>query len=82
MTLGEVLAGATDYLAERGVDSPRLDAERLLARALGLTRIELYTQHDRPLTESERARGARARRSGAARASRSPTCSATGTSGG
>jgi release factor glutamine methyltransferase len=54
LTLAEVLAGATDYLAARGVDSPRLDAERLLARALDLSRIELYTQHDRPLSEAER----------------------------
>jgi release factor glutamine methyltransferase len=56
VTLADVLAGATDYLAGRGVESPRLDAERLLSRALGLTRIELYTQHDRPLTTDERAR--------------------------
>ncbi len=49
------MRGATDYLAARGVESPRLDAERLLAHALGLTRMELYTQHDRPLTERERA---------------------------
>ena len=55
MTLAEVLAGAARYLAERGVDSPRVDAELMLARALGLQRIELYTQHDRPLTEAERA---------------------------
>jgi release factor glutamine methyltransferase len=55
VTIREVLEGATDYLAKRGVESPRLDAEHLLARALGLTRIELYTQHDRPLTEAERA---------------------------
>jgi len=55
VTLGEVLAGATDYLAARGVENARLDAERMLARALGLSRIELYTQHDRPLTEAERA---------------------------
>jgi release factor glutamine methyltransferase len=54
VTLGEVLAAATDYLAARGVQSARLDAERLLARALHLSRIELYTQHDRPLTEAER----------------------------
>jgi release factor glutamine methyltransferase len=53
--LAEVLRGATDYLAARGVEHPRLDAERLLSRALGLTRMELYTQHDRPLTEEERA---------------------------
>jgi len=55
VTLAEVLRGATDYLAARGVEHPRLDAERLLSRALGLTRMELYTQHDRPLTEEERA---------------------------
>ena len=54
MTLGEVLKGATEYLSGRGIDTARLDAELLLARALGLTRIELYTQHDRPLTEAER----------------------------
>jgi len=54
VTLAEVLKGATEYLASRGVENPRLDAERLLARALGLSRIELYTQHDRPLTDDER----------------------------
>jgi release factor glutamine methyltransferase len=54
MNLAEVLTGAVDYLAARGVESPRVDAELLLARALGLQRIELYTQHDRPLTEAER----------------------------
>ena len=55
MRLAEVLKGATDYLAARGVESPRVDAELLLARALGLQRIELYTQYDRPLDEDERA---------------------------
>jgi release factor glutamine methyltransferase len=55
LTLAEVLRGATEYLAARGVDSPRLDAELLLARALGLSRIELYPQYDRTLTEAERA---------------------------
>jgi len=55
VTLAEVLRAATEYLERKGVDSPRVDAELLLSRALGLTRIELYTQHDRPLTEAERA---------------------------
>jgi release factor glutamine methyltransferase len=55
VTLGQVLRGATEYLAGRGIDTARVDAELLLARALGLARIELYTQHDRPLTEVERA---------------------------
>jgi release factor glutamine methyltransferase len=55
VTLAEVLRGAADYLAARGVPSPRVDAELLLARGLGLERIELYTQYDRPLSEGERA---------------------------
>ena len=54
MTLAEVLRGATEYLKGRGIDTARVDAELLLARALGLSRIELYTQHDRPLTDAER----------------------------
>jgi release factor glutamine methyltransferase len=54
VTLGEVLRGANEYLAGRGIDTARVDAELLLARALGLSRIELYTQHDRPLTDAER----------------------------
>ena len=54
MNLGDVLRGATEYLTKHGVESPRVDAELILARALGLKRIELYTQHDRPLTEAER----------------------------
>jgi release factor glutamine methyltransferase len=55
LNLAEVLKGATEYLAARGVESPRVDAELILAHALALQRIELYTQHDRPLTDAERA---------------------------
>ena len=55
MTLGEVLAASTDYLSRKGIDSPRLDAELILARALDMSRLQLYTSFDRPLTEAERA---------------------------
>jgi release factor glutamine methyltransferase len=53
MTVRETLLRATEYLERKGVDSPRYDAERRLAHALGLTRLELYTDHDRPLHERE-----------------------------
>ena len=53
MTLGEVLKRSTEYLERKGVDSPRLDAERLLAHTLGLTRIEVYMDLERPLIAAE-----------------------------
>jgi release factor glutamine methyltransferase len=55
VTVGEVLRRATEYLAGKGVDSPRLDAEHLLGKALGLSRVELYMHHDRPVSDDERA---------------------------
>lgn len=54
MTLGEVLRLSAEYLERKGVDSPRLDAELLLGKALGLSRLDLYLHHERPLTEAER----------------------------
>lgn len=51
--LGEVLRLSAGYLSEHGSPTPRLDAELLIGHALGLPRIELYTNFDRPLDESE-----------------------------
>jgi release factor glutamine methyltransferase len=48
-----LLETAGDYLKSKGSPSPRLDAELLLAETLGLERIDLYTQFDRPLTAPE-----------------------------
>ena len=53
MTLGEVLKASTAYLERKGVPSPRVDAEHLVALALGLSRVALYTEYDRALDESE-----------------------------
>ncbi|MGH7777928.1 MAG: peptide chain release factor N(5)-glutamine methyltransferase [Candidatus Dormibacterales bacterium] len=53
LPLLEVLRRATGYLEGHGSESPRLDAELLLAHALGLRRIDLYLQHERPLDEAD-----------------------------
>ena len=52
-TVGSVLRLSTEHLAAKGSETPRLDAERLLAKALDLERIELYMAIDRPLTSPE-----------------------------
>ena len=45
-TIGRLLTWTTDYFREHGCDSPRLDAEVLLAEARNCGRIELYTAFD------------------------------------
>lgn len=42
-TIGRLLTWTADYLKKQGADSPRLDAEVLLAHARGCQRIQLYT---------------------------------------
>ena len=53
ITVSDVLRRSTAYLTDRGSETPRLDAERLLSKATGLERIELYMHSDRPLTSAE-----------------------------
>ena len=52
-TLLKLLRWMTGYFAEKGIDNPRLDAELLLAHQLGLDRVGLYLNYDRPLTTTE-----------------------------
>ncbi len=44
--IGRLLTWTTDFLRDKGADSPRLDAEVLLAHARGCQRIELYTSFE------------------------------------
>ena len=55
-TVRSLLSWAREWLATKGVDSPRLDAELLLASALGCDRVRLYIDVDKPLTPEELAR--------------------------
>ena len=54
-TIGRLLQWTADYLKDNGSATARLDAEVLLAQALGCRRIELYTRFDEVPQESPRA---------------------------
>ncbi|MBZ0254385.1 MAG: peptide chain release factor N(5)-glutamine methyltransferase, partial [Candidatus Methylomirabilis sp.] len=77
-TVGRVLAATTEHLARKGVPSARLDAELLLAHALGCDRVRLYLDQDKPLAEPERDRYREAVRR---RAAREPVAYITGLRG-
>jgi release factor glutamine methyltransferase len=55
-TVGRLLSWTTDWLAARGAEAPRLDAEVLLAHVRGCPRIALYTAFDTPVAEADRGR--------------------------
>ena len=53
MTVLEGIQKSAEFLAKKGVESPRLQAELLLAHVLGLPRMTLYLNFERALTEPE-----------------------------
>jgi len=52
-TIKDLLEVTSNYLQEKGVDSPRLSAEVLLALQLKVNRVKLYLNFDQPLHERE-----------------------------
>lgn len=52
-TILDLITWGKAYFEEKGVDSPRLTMEILIAHVLQKARIQLYTQFDRPLGENE-----------------------------
>jgi len=53
ITVLEVIKLSTEYLQKKGVESPRANAEILLAEILKCKRLELYLAFDKPLAENE-----------------------------
>lgn len=53
LTVLDVIQRSATFLEGKGVESSRLNAEWLIASALGLDRMKLYMQFDRPLKEQE-----------------------------
>ena len=53
MTVLEVIQRSTEFLAKKGVDSPRLQTELLLAHLLQVPRMQLYLDFERRLTPAQ-----------------------------
>ena len=52
-TIKSVLQWTTEYFTRLGLESPRVDAEILLAKALNCNRVKLYIDQDKPLSQLE-----------------------------
>ncbi len=55
-TVLELLRWTAGHFESRGIEGARLDAECLLAHALGCERLRLYLDFDKPVEDAERAR--------------------------
>ena len=53
LTVLEIIKRTTEFFEKREVESARLNAELLIGHALGLKRMQLYLQFERPLAEAE-----------------------------
>lgn len=52
-TVARLIKWAAEYLGGKGCSSPRLDGELLLARSLGVRRLDLYLEYHKPLKTDE-----------------------------
>ena len=53
-TVRRILSWIEDYLRKHGDGNPRLSAQWLVAESLGVSRVQLFMDMERPLTEDER----------------------------
>ena len=49
----KIIQWAVPFLKEKGISSPKLEVELFIAAALGIDRLKVYLQFDRPLDASE-----------------------------
>lgn len=56
LTVLEIIKRTTEFLQKHGIENPRLNAELLVGHSLGLKRMQLYLQFERPLAETELAK--------------------------
>jgi release factor glutamine methyltransferase len=53
LTIAEITRKTIPFLTGKGLPNPRLEADLMLAAVLGLPRVKLYSEWDRPLTPAE-----------------------------
>ena len=53
LTILESIELSTEYLRKKGIESPRINAESLLASVLNCKRLDLYLAYDKPIIENE-----------------------------
>ncbi|HYP16308.1 MAG TPA: HemK/PrmC family methyltransferase, partial [Opitutus sp.] len=53
LTVLEIVRKTTEFFAAKGVENPRLNAELIVGHGLGLKRMQLYLQFERPLTDAD-----------------------------
>jgi release factor glutamine methyltransferase len=53
LTILQAINLSTEFLQKKDIESPRVNAELLLAHALNCKRLDLYLSYDRPLNENE-----------------------------
>jgi len=53
LTVLEVIKKTSAFFASRGIESPRLDAELIVGQVLGLPRMRLYIEFERPVSDAE-----------------------------
>jgi len=53
LTVREILGKTAEYFGQKDLQNPRLDAELLLGHVLESSRVELYLDHDRPLSDAD-----------------------------